>query len=219
MKVSLAVMAHPSRETMVRGLLPKLPGATVVYDRHGDRWDTGRRSMLAFDPGADYHCVVQDDAVLCRDFTTQVRRALETVAGKGPVAFYAGCTTKARSDGMVEAVERARRTRRRWVRAPGPWWGVAVAVRTKAIPAMVRWCDERTIPNYDLRMAEYFAHRGHLCWYSVPSLVDHRVGAGNPSLIPGRGSSRTRTAAWFRRAGVERWTGEYVEIDREVVHA
>jgi len=203
--LSVAIMAHPSRAKFVDALLPQLPGAVVVWDEKQDRWDTGRRSMLAFDLTADWHLVVQDDAILCRDFLAQVRRALAELA-TGPVSFYCGTTAKFGHLRSGEALRQAHRSGQHWLRAPGPYWGPAVAVRVADIPAMIEWCDLRPdVPNYDRRMSRYFLSIDRPCWYSVPCLVNHRVGPGNHSLIPGRGHSMGRTAAIWSPNGRREW--------------
>lgn len=195
-KLSVAVMAHPTREAFVDELMPSLPGAQVVWDEKNDRWDTGRRSMLAYDPTADWHLVVQDDALLCRDFLPGVEAALEHVPSN-PVAFYAG-RVRPHAARVVKLIRNARATGNPWVVMPGPWWGVAVAVRTEQIDAMVAWGDEHPeIPNYDRRMAEHFERDDVACYYSVPSLVNHRVGPDNPSLVPGRSGAQGRVAYYF----------------------
>jgi hypothetical protein len=187
-------MAHPSRRAFVQRLRRDLP-ARVVWDRRNDRWDTGRRSMLAFDPTAEWHVVTQDDAIVCRDFVPGVAHALAAV-GDHPVAFYMGRVRP--HVGFVRKMHlRADKENARWIAMRGPWWGVSVAVRTERIPEMVKWCDQRDVPNYDLRMTRYWESLGIECWYSVPSLVDHRVGDENPSLVPGRGNSPSRVAFRF----------------------
>lgn len=191
-RVSVAVMAHPARERLVAELLPQLPAARVVWDERNDRWDTGRRSMLTNDPAADWHLVVQDDAVLCRDFLPGVQRMLAHVP-KLPVSLYTGRTRPFRA-AVEDAVARARVQHKLFLAMQGPLWGVAVAIPTGLIADMVADCDRRPIRNYDLRMAAHFAARGIPCWYTLPSLVDHRVGLSNPSLVPGRGASMSRTA-------------------------
>jgi hypothetical protein len=212
---SIAIMAHPSRSHLVRELSRRLPGAAVVWDEKGDRWDTGRRSMLAHDPEAQWHLVVQDDAVLCRDFLAQVYHALQA-APQGPVAFYMGTTGRFAGLSSTEAALRAHQLGLSWVEAPGPWWGVAVAVPVQHIPAMVSWCDERSdLPNYDRRMARYWHHLGIPCRYSVPSLVQHRTGEGNPSLVPGRGNRPGRVAAlWHRDGRMGPWGTGALELYR-----
>lgn len=211
---SVAIMAHPSRERHIPGLLEKLPGAEVVWDERSSRWDTGRRSMLAFDPSKEWHVVVQDDAIPCFRFMDEVSFALR-VAGSGPVAFYMGRTSLGGVPTM-RLVNRARRRRFCWVRAEGPKWGPAVAVRTKEIPAMIEWGDENEelTEQYDLRMMHYFRSMGRRCAYSVPSLVQHRIGPDNPSLIEGRGATRGRQAAYYvaRPAMLTRWNPRSIEL-------
>lgn len=215
-RLSVAVMAHPSRAHFVEGLVPLLGYPPVVWDERNDRWDTGRRSMLAFDPKADWHLVVQDDAVLCRDFLRGVRRALEVV-GDHPVALYTGRVQPYYAF-VSRAVDRAAAEGKTWIEMQGPWWGVAVAVPTHHIEAMIEWCDQRPdVPNYDRRMAIYFDSIGVRCWYSVPSLVDHRVGAENPSLVAGRTAGKGRVA--FRFIGAQspleiEWTDTAVDAGR-----
>lgn len=196
MRLSVAIMAHPKRAHFVSELEPLLPGAEVVWDRMNDRWDTGRRSQLSYDHGADWHLVVQDDAVLCPDFLPGVEKALQAVPGN-PVAFYMG-KVRPHARRTREAARYALAEGSSWVTGPGPWWGVAVATPTERIKDMIAYCDQRkSVGNYDIRMAHYWASVGVECWYSVPSLVDHRVGIDNPSLVPGRGNSAGRTAVAY----------------------
>jgi hypothetical protein len=206
MIVSIAIMAHPNRARYVPGLQGGLPGAVVVWDEKNERWDTGRRSMLAFDPTADWHLVVQDDSILCWDFIGQVHKALVEVS-EGPVAFYCGRAGKFGSRSSMDVMRMASRKGQHFFQAPGPYWGPAVAVMTQDILPMIEWCDQRgDIPNYDRRMSRYFYSLDRLCWYSVPCLVNHRIGPENPSLIAGRGSSPGRTAALWTPNGRREWT-------------
>lgn len=197
-------MAHRRRAQFVDELLPQLPGTKVTWDRENDRWDTGRRSMLAFDPDADWHLVVQDDAVLCPDFLPAVEAALSHVPER-PVSFYTG-RVRPYAASIKTAVTRARAAGKPWLAMRGPHWGVAVAIPTHLIEDMIEWCDQQVgVPNYDRRMEKYFTRREILCWHSIPSLVDHRVGEENPSLIPGRGAAPSRTA--------HEWIGNISPLD------
>ena len=195
MNLSVAVMAHPDREHFVDELLPDLPGAKVVWDERGDRWDTGKRAMLAHEPDSDWGLVVQDDALLCKDFLPGVREALSH-APTLPVSFYTG-RTRPYGPEVARAVRRARAARKNWLVMRGPIWGVAIALPRELIAPMVRACDRLPDPNYDRRMMEHFHGRGIECWYTLPSLVDHRVGEANPSLVPGRGAGLGRVAHEF----------------------
>lgn len=218
MKVSMAIMAHPARQDFVDELTAgQLHDVPVVWDQQNDRWDTGRRSMLAYDPTADWHLVVQDDAILCSDFVATVHRALACVPADRPVAFYTG-RTRPNAELVRRMVEAAERLDRRWLEFPGPWWGPAVAVPVHMIDRMVAWGDENPkIANYDKRMAAHFDSLGVRCWYSYPSLVDHRT-EGNPSLVPGRGNAPIRTAWCFANGTAEAvaWATEPVTLTDQV---
>lgn len=193
--VSLAIMGHPSRMELVMDLKRVLPNAEIAMDERNDRWDTGRRAMLAYDPECAWHIVVQDDAILCRDFIAGAERAL-TAAGDHPVAFYTG-RVRPNEHLVNRMVSYAQLLDRSWLAMKGPWWGVSVGIPTDRIEAMVEWCDQRTeIANYDTRMARYFEHVGIDCYYTMPSLVDHRPHDQIPSLVPGR-NGRGRVAHWF----------------------
>lgn len=193
--LSVAIMAHPSRRRFVDELLTRLdrPVDEVVWDEHDDRWETGRRSLLAHDPDASHHLVIQDDAVPCRDLIAGAERAAEA-AGERPVAFYTG-KVRPRQHIITPLVRGAQRKQRPWFELWGPWWGVAITVPTAHIPEMVEWCDAHKVPNYDMRVSQFYKAQKIRCWYTVPSLVDHRPVAENPSLVNGR--TANRQAHWF----------------------
>lgn len=160
----------------------QLPRAIVVFDREKGIWDTGRRALLAYDRDADFHLCLQDDAILCRDF---VERAQASLAGDGPVSLWL-------SEEVAEVV--GARRERGWFFGPGPWGGVAIALPTKDIPALVKWADEQTVDSYDKRISRFYGAWGKPCRYVLPSLVDHRSLAENPSLVGRQVDSR---AFWF----------------------
>lgn len=180
--LSIAVMAHPKRADLVPDVLAHLGDVPVVWDRHDNRWDTGRRALLAYDPQASHHLVVQDDAVLCRDFVAGAREAISHTPGDSPVCFYLGAC-RPRKNAVKLAVRQAHAKRMSWTLMSGPLWGQAIATPTSAIDEMVAWCDDLDIDNYDTRQTHWWRMKERLCWYTVPSLVDHR---GVESLVPGR---------------------------------
>lgn len=196
-------MAHPSRRVFVDELTERLDrDAEVVWDRKGDEWDTGSRALLAFDPDATHHLVIQDDAIPCQDLVAGTERAAELTHGH-PLGLYVG---RVRPNYQVvgAAVDRGKRDGATWLAMEGPWWGVALAIPTAHIRELVRWVDEHPEPwntglhrvlEYDKRIAKWYLAQKLLCWYTLPSLVDHRPEAENPTLLPfHRGDRR---AHWF----------------------
>lgn len=192
--ISVALMCHPRRAGFVEELQRQLPEADVVWDRHDDRWETGTRSLVAADPAADFHLVVQDDAVLCRDLVAGAELAALS-AGERPVSLYCG-KVRPHAETITPAVKRARRMGSPWISTVGPYWGVGLVLPTAHIPEIVRWGDNhREIKNYDRRIDGFYREQGIDCWYTIPSLVNHRPVAENPSLVEGR--TGNRTAHWF----------------------
>lgn len=212
MTLSVAVMAHPSREAMVDELLAQLDRpAEVVWDRINDRHDTGLRSMQAFDPDCTHHLVVQDDVLPCRDLIAGVEQALSAVPDGCPAAFYIGKVRPfaQRVSRAVAAAEGAS-----WITMDGIYWGPAIAVPTKGLPEALEWYQAQTVTNYDRRLSRWFEGQGKRCWYSWPSLVEHR---GEQSLAHSNASSRRR-AHRFLGADVSAltvdWSGDVVHMRR-----
>lgn len=214
-KLSVAIMAHPKRARYMEYLQSRMQQrATIVWDQKNDRWDTGRRSQLAYSADATHHLVVQDDAILPRSgFLEAVEESLRYVPDN-PISFYTGMVrpSAALVTSKVNQVKAAGLT---WFMMQGPWWGVAVCTPTKLIPDMIKWGDMHPhIANYDLRMSKYYDTKRIRCYYSIPSLVSHRVGPEDPSLVPGRGSGRSRVAHEFigedADARTVKWTQDAV---------
>lgn len=187
MTLSVSIMAHPQRARFVEELQEQLPDATVVWDQKNDRWDTGRRSLLAFDPGATHHVVVQDDAIPCKDFLAGVERITQLVPNN-PISLYTG-RTRPFGQQVQKAARTARAKRLKWIVLDGLFWGVGVVLPVPLLQEMVRFHDTANvqIKNYDSKMSFYFIQKGITTYYTQPSLVNHRdLADGNPSLVPGR---------------------------------
>lgn len=187
-KLSVVIMAHPNRKDWVPDLQNRLNGAEVIWDEKNSRWDTGRRALLAHDPDATHHLVVQDDAVLSKNFLNSCR-ALIKHSDDFPVALYMGAS----SPGYRRRAHTAQVRGNPWFLAAGPRWGVAVIIPVSHIPDLVEWCDaENSTEAYDGKMTRYYEQKlKSSCLYTMPSLVDHREVDENPSLIEGRHANRT----------------------------
>jgi len=85
MRLSVAIMAHPTRRDGALRVREALGGEIpIVYDTNPvpsaapeQRWATGRRAWEAYDPDADWHLVIQDDAIVCQDMLAGLERALD----------------------------------------------------------------------------------------------------------------------------------------------
>lgn len=85
MRCQVVVQHHPSRAHLLPPLLAELPDASIVADPEPDSprrsaWRSYRACLAALEPDATHLCVIQDDALLCRDFAA----ALPLLIGARP---------------------------------------------------------------------------------------------------------------------------------------
>lgn len=172
-------MAHPRRDEIAKRLAKDLDmPCRVIWDDSDNEWETGKRAWeVGLGEGADYHLVIQDDAIPCHDFGRLAAEAAHWAAGH-PVSFYTGA---GRPYGSVvgPAVQRALKTGRPWISMRGPIWGVAVALPTENIKPFLA-AAARMDCVYDERLGRFYHENDRPCFYTVPSLVDHRQ---LPSLV------------------------------------
>lgn len=193
--LSVSVMAHPSRAVMVEELLTRLGyPAAVAWDEKNDEWHTARRALLAYGPAAEYHLVVQDDALLCRALWDGLTAALPHAPAGAVVSLYAGET---RRGAFWRAHTAAAGGTSSWLLTSRLWWGVAAAYPVEILDRLVAGCDTSAVREYDRRVSTWLRRKGVAVAYTVPSLVDH---ADGPSLLHHDGTApgtRARRAPWF----------------------
>lgn len=187
-------MAHPDRADQVADLRAVLGRhVPISWDDEGkasgnaDRvWRNARRGWLMHDPAADFHALIQDDALPCSDFLAGLERAIEHVPDDAVISPYLGMgrTVPIRWEAMGNAADKVGAS---WVRTGKLMWGVTIILPVKLIGEMVDWADRRGgIPD-DMRVAGWQDRRGGEVWYTWPSLVDH---APVPSLTKHRAVDR-----------------------------
>lgn len=211
-RVSVAVMAHPKRADMVADLLTRLDRpATVVWDECNDRHDTGIRAVEAADPTCSHHLVIQDDALPCADLVAGVERALPHVPAGHPVSLYIGRVKPFRR--QVTAAT-ARADGASWITMAGVYWGPAIVVPTATVADLSAWwttAKARKVTNYDRRLSTWFETQGRRCWYTWPSLVDHR---GDESLARHHVAERRAHRFHDGSALAVDWSGPVVDMTR-----
>lgn len=215
-------MAHPSRSVFVSELLAALDrDATVVWDRRGDRWDTGRRAWEAIDRSATHGLVLQDDTIPCRDLAAGVEAALASLPdpARSPLCLYCGRVRPYKE--QISALVAAATDSTSWLTMTQLHWGPGIVMPAHLIPDMIAWCDQRTeIPNYDRRISRWIQQQGLTVWYPWPSLVEHRGVDENPSLISGRtGDRRAYQFLGAGRSALElSWDGIVVSVPAPANH-
>ena len=190
-RTSVSIMAHPKRAEYVKELCSRLGyPAYVAWDRNNDRHDTGERALATYELAASHHLVLQDDAIPCQDLVAGITSLLPALPEGVPVSLYTGVYRKFIHQMNVEYSKEAFN----WMVTPGILWGVGILIPTSDIPAILRFCQSRTEPNWDMRISRYYEEVKKCgVWAPIPSLVDHRDG---PSMIEGRKGGRRAWKFW-----------------------
>lgn len=190
MSVAGVVMAHPKRRAWAEELSAELE-LPIVWDRVNDRHETGLRCLEAgIGSDATHWLILQDDAVVCRDLIAGIEAAV-AISGPRVVGLYVG-NTRPQTGRVERLIASVRANGSSWLKAPGPWWGVGIVIPVPYLPDLVDRFASSTEENYDRRIEKWVERTGVGCWYTVPSLVDHRHGEENPSLVAGRGADGRR---------------------------
>lgn len=179
MKLSISIMAHSSRAKYFPYLKKNLGDVPFSIDKAGAEigiWANCKRAWQLYNPAADFHVVIQDDAIICKDF----RKKAEAILGSTDQAynFYFGNRQAYRK--LAQQGMKIGYLFTRW-----PTWGVAICLPTKLIPEMIRYCDKMTSTHDDTRIGHFLKSKGIKIYFPMPSLIDHRTGehslAGDPS--------------------------------------
>ncbi len=187
-------MAHPDRSLQVARLRESLQHPSrVAFDMDGQPsrdperiWSTARRAWEMHDTDADWHVLLQDDAVVAANLMEELPHALAHVPRDAVVSLYLG-TGRPLAGAWGQVVKEAREVNASWITAPRPMWGVGLVMPTHLIAGMVRYCNtQRGIPD-DMRLGRWVQRSKLETWYTWPCLVDHPDGA---SLV-GHGAGRT----------------------------
>lgn len=173
MKLSISVMAHPKRQEFFSYLKERLGDVPFsIDDGKGLIWNC-RNAWSMFDPTADYHVVIQDDAIVCNDFKNRAEKILEEAQGL-PVSFF-------HVSPLSYKKYKEQRKETGHIIQPNLSGGVALCLPTKMIPAMLAHYDADTVPHDDHRVGRFLFSINTPIFFPFPSLIDHRV--GNPSIM------------------------------------
>jgi hypothetical protein len=208
--VSFTVMAHEKRKQWAEEIAEQL-GCDITWDRRNDRHDTGLRAIKAYDPDATHHVVVQDDVHLCNNFKEVVTNAIRYAHPFAPIGLYHGGKGNAMS-AHVRVVSEAEKHGACWIARKGPIWGPGIVYPVATIPDLIKYFSSSIVENYDRRVMKYYQSVGQMCWYTYPSLVDHRQ-ENNPSLCGhDRGNRVARKFLGPQEALEVDWSGPVVKV-------
>lgn len=193
-KISIAVMAHPKRKAQAQALIAELKSysfsdVALVMDTKNIEWHTGKRALKRGVGKADWHVVIQDDAILTPNFYENIEGAINAVPVKTLFSLYTG-TSRPLERRVTEAVAKARDGE--WLQSHQLYWGVGIAIPSDQIAPMLEFVEPIGL-QYDNKVGEFYCQNGMPVYYCIPSLVNHDDDIGS-LLGHGAGDSDPRVA-------------------------
>lgn len=191
-KLSISIMAHPKRVENFDYLQERLDGIAetpMAIDgwalKEGEGtgvWENCKRAWRMHDPAAEYHVVIQDDAIICDNFRTRAEKVIADSKEKecGAISFFFGRR-------LLMGNMAKNGSRDGYVKTNGLHWGLAVCLPVKLIEPMIAFGDKMNIPQDDARISTFLRKNKIPVYYPIPSLVDHRIGE---SLVGDPGKKR-----------------------------
>ncbi|GAA4175814.1 hypothetical protein [Gryllotalpicola koreensis] len=185
--IRYAIVGHVSRAVQCAALQRSLNATLFLDDGTLGEWANHARALTW---GAEAHddalwadswlVVLQDDAQPVPDFKKHVSRALTNVPRDAAlVSFYTGTSRPLRSvKPFDEAIMEAELTGAGFLTASRLCWGVAVAIRSSHLRALLDFGAKHSQP-YDERLSAFIEGDPWLgsIYYTWPSLVDHEDGS------------------------------------------
>jgi hypothetical protein len=182
MKFSISIMMHPSRMDFLPYLFDRLGPCPVSIDAGIGIWENCKAAWRFNNPEAEYHIVIQDDAIICDNFLELAERAI--ITGK-----LKNCVTSLFFGKRMLLMDVGKQgLKRGFVTKNMLHWGLAVCLPVKLIEPMIAFGDKLNIPQDDARISLFLQSRKIGVYYPLPSLVDHRIGK---SLVNDPGEFRT----------------------------
>lgn len=166
MKLSISIMAHPKRAEYIPYLKSKLGDVPVSMDTGFGLIENCKRAWLLYDPDAEYHCVIQDDCIVCDNFWTHAIQALEKANGL-PVSFFYS-QSQFYNKFKKERVETGAIVKK------ALYGGLAICLPTHLIPEMLEFYDKQKIPFDDHRIGKFLMSKNLNIYNPFPCLIDHR---------------------------------------------
>lgn len=191
MKISISIMAHPSRREYVEKLLAELGDVPVAWDEKQNIWDTCRRAWLMYDRTSDFHFVLQDDVVLGRDFYTNLQSAVANGTDFCAYSLYIG---KPR---FATEVELARANRKSFLYKDNIHHELAIGLPSSLVLEMVEYVDKANRKEkvaHDKNINSFIRSKKMPVLFPMPSLVDHLA---LPSLHKMNRGNYLPVANWF----------------------
>lgn len=172
-KLSISVMAHPSRSAFFQGLKDKLGDVPFSIDQNNNLLENSKAAWRLHDPDADFHVVIQDDAIVCNNFKERAikfitQRESERIAYGNPVQGYNFYIRQEYPPEKMRAFEKQGYYFEGHNRG-----GVAICLPVNQIESMLEFFDTLENKHDDERISQFIIKNKFRMCFPIPSLVDH----------------------------------------------
>lgn len=187
-KLSISIMAHPSRSHYFDRLKEKLGDVPFSIDQNNNLIENCKAAWRSHDPSADFHVVIQDDAIVCNNFKERAEKFItdmesERVANNWPINLYNFFFKQDCSSTIMYEYEK-----KGYMFEARNRGGVAICLPVNQIENMIKHYDTLTDRHDDERINDWLVSNKYKACFSVPSLIDHDD--HTPSLAGNRFNNR-----------------------------
>lgn len=202
-KISKTIMAYKARKNRIPYIRSMVGDAAVSLDdgRWG-LWENSRRCWLSRDPASEFHLVIQDDAVICRDFSNRMSEIFANVGNdykNFAYCLYFRIKNDSKSDVIANFNKRAigaYKSKKSHFIDKYLRYGIAYMMPSHLVPEMIDYADKLdNLGNHDdTRYSHFAAHKGLRIVYPLASLIDQDP---NYSSTHSNKSNKSLGATWF----------------------
>lgn len=217
-KISASIMSHPDRAYYSERLMWRLNSmpfhsVSLVFDDGRGEWSTGERALRSH-TDSEWHVVIQDDAIISKNFYEQVVESIEKAPQRTLISFYIG-TIRPAERKITASVRLVESNNASWILANDLLWGVGFAIPTEDIEPMLEYVSlgrkYRELP-YDKRIGVYYKNNKRGVLYTYPSFVNHDYTIGSLLATSASYDKEPRVAHYYEMNKVE-MNNKVVEIN------
>lgn len=176
----IVVAAHPDRAVAAE-LLADEVGARIVWEDGAGQHDTMARAWELAGSEGPFATVIEDDAVPCPAFHTQVLQAHHHAPAGAFIGLYLGVNyPPIWQPHVIDALRRADEEDAAFIASPMMLHGVGITVPAAHAVGLSQWVRTAFGSATDLAVGTYATYIGNPIVFPSWSLVDH---ADLPSLV------------------------------------
>lgn len=178
LSMSVTIMAYTKREYRIPYLRSKLGDVEICLDDGTlGLYGNSRRSWMMHENTAQFHLVIQDDALVCKDFYCRFDNIVSKTSVVPKELAYCLYFSKKNSEKKLLAefnIKALNNLSKGYFTDKYLRFGIALVVPVKHIKQMIAHADTREdLKNHDdSRYSSFFAKNNIDILYSLPSLID-----------------------------------------------